>query len=59
MRHFKELAGLMSEEQKKESQELYDKFYGEDFGNLEPVKCLSDAAEDLYHDRQIDMSDWD
>lgn len=59
MRHYKELLNLLNDEQKKESQKLFDKFYANDFSHLDSVKSLSDTANDLCHDRKINLLDWD
>ena len=43
IKHISELEKKMSSEDKKRSKEMYDKFYGIPFGQLDPVYCGPEA----------------
>ena len=58
MKNFKELISAMTDEQKKESKGLYDKHYGEAYGNLDPVLSSSGSGDDIYYGNVIDEKDW-
>lgn len=59
IRHVSELRKIMTDEQKKEADAMYDKYYGIPFGHLEPVMCTTSADDDGEDYLQyVDVDNW-
>ena len=57
IRPYQELVDSMTDEQKKKSQELFDKFYGP-YKNQEPIMCISTCKDDYKYIKKVNLKDF-